>query len=495
MKKTKIVCTIGPGSECLETIEEMLKCGMNVARFNLSHGSHAEHLRRMELVREASVRTGIAVALMMDTKGPEVRLGTFSGGAAFLRAGGRFTLTTKYVEGDASVCSVSHGGLPGDVAVGDRILLSDGLVSLTVLEVSAQDIVTGVDNDGYIANRKRVAVPGKALSLPPVSESDEEDLLFACKHEIDFIAASFMQRGSDVKKIREILTAHGSEAGIIAKIENKEGVLNVGDILRRADGLMVARGDLGVEIPPEEVPILQKRIIGICNRAGKPVITATQMLESMIEHPRPTRAETSDVANAILDGSDAVMLSGETAKGDYPVEAVRMMARVAEVTEDSFLYRKNTYGTAEEMYCRSSGPLSSMCIDSGRVAYDSETTDAIGSATVSVAESIGAAAILTATETGRTAQSIAKHRPRVRVVAVTPHEKSIRRMQLCWGVEPLKGPAFTDSDDMVRISMKTASENGSIYEGDTVVVTAGVPAGISGTTNMIRVHVACDMDF
>ena len=434
MKRTKIVCTVGPGTDKFGILEDMMRAGMNVARFNFSHGSHEEQAERIQMVRDAAMIVNKPIALLLDTKGPEVRLGLFKEGKVFLEAGQQFTLTTDDVEGTKEISSVNHKGLVGDVSVGDKILLADGLVTLTIDSIEGNNIVTTVQNSGEIGNRKRVAVPGVALSLPPVSEQDEADLRFGCQQGVDFVAASFMQRGKDIVAIRRILESEQKDIKIIAKIENAEGVKNIDEILEVADGLMVARGDLGVEIPAEEVPVLQKMMIEKCNDLGKPVITATQMLESMIQNPRPTRAEASDVANAILDGTDAIMLSGETANGAYPVEAVTPMTRIAEVTEQ--------------------------------------------------------AAILTCTESGHTAISTARHRPACKIIAVTPHEETIRRMQLCWGVEAIKGHEIVNSDEMVKQAITGALGTGAIESGDLVVVTAGVPSGATGTTNMIRVHIA-----
>lgn len=469
MKRTKIVCTMGPGTDKPGTIERLLNAGMNVARFNFSHGNHEEQDERMQMVRDASLITGKPVALMLDTKGPEVRLGLFKEGKVLLEAGQEFTLTTRNVEGTEEISSVNHEGLVNDVSVGDQILLADGLVKLNVLEVKGQDILTRVVNTGEIGNRKRVAVPGVALSLPPVSEQDEKDLRFGCQQGVDFVAASFMQRGQDVVAIRRIFEEEGADIKIISKIENAEGLKNLDDILEMSDGLMVARGDLGVEIPAEEVPVLQKMMIEKCNRAGKPVITATQMLESMIQNPRPTRAEASDVANAILDGTDAIMLSGETANGAYPVEAVETMTRIAEVTEAAKIYNNE-----------------------GRIIRRDTvmTTEAICTAAVSVAKSLDAKAILTCTESGHTAINIARNRPSTQIVAITPHDSTIRRMQLFWGVEAIKGETCTNSDELVNQAINVSLAEGLIHSGDLVVVTAGVSAGSSGTTNMIRVHVA-----
>lgn len=469
MKRTKIVCTVGPGTDKPGVLESMMRAGMNVARFNFSHGSHEEQAERMQMVRDASLIVNQPIALMLDTKGPEVRLGLFKDGKVVLEEGQTFTLTIRDVEGTKEISSVNHKGLPQDVSVGNDILLADGLVTLHVTDITDTDITTIVKNTGEIGNRKRVAVPGVALSLPPVSEQDEADLRFGCAQEVDYVAASFMQRADDIVAIRRIIESEGKDIKIIAKIENQEGIRNVDEILQMADGLMVARGDLGVEIPAEEVPVLQKMMIDKCNAMGKPVITATQMLESMIHNPRPTRAEASDVANAILDGTDAIMLSGETANGAYPIEAVMTMTRIAQVTEQSAVYKKTR-----------------------RVEHqpDLTTTEAVCLAGVHVAQDLGAAAIMTCTESGHTAISVARHRPECKVVAITPHDSTIRRMQLYWGVQAVKGRQFQNSDDMVKQAINISLGEGVIQSGDLVVVTAGVPSGSTGTTNMIRVHIA-----
>lgn len=469
MKRTKIVCTVGPGTDKFGILEDMMRSGMNVARFNFSHGSHEEQAERMQMVRDAAMIVNKPIALMLDTKGPEVRLGLFKKGKVFLEAGQQFTLTTDDVEGTKELSSVNYKGLTGDVSVGDKVLLADGLVTLIIDAIEGNNIVTTVQNSGEIGNRKRVAVPGVALSLPPVSEQDEADLRFGCQQGVDFVAASFMQRGKDIVAIRRIIESEKKDIKIIAKIENAEGVKNIDEILEVADGLMVARGDLGVEIPAEEVPVLQKMMIEKCNDLGKPVITATQMLESMIQNPRPTRAEASDVANAILDGTDAIMLSGETANGSYPVEAVATMTRIAEVTEKAAIY--DSYSRARE-------------------DEEMTTTSAVCLASVRVAQNLGATAILTCTESGHTALSVARHRPDCKIIAVTPHEETIRRMQLCWGVEAIKGHEIINSDEMVKQAITGALGTRAIESGDLVVVTAGVPSGATGTTNMIRVHIA-----
>ena len=433
LKKTKIVCTLGPSSNTPEIIEKMIKAGMNVARFNFSHGSHEEHKQRIDMVRAASQKLGIPVALLLDTKGPEIRLGKFKNGSIMMEAGKDFTLTARDVEG--------------------------------------QDIHTKILNSGKMSDRKRVAVPGIAINLPAVSDTDADDIEFGCRMNMDWIAASFIQRGKDVLTIRKILEKHDSHMKIISKIECQAAVNNIDDIIKMSDGIMVARGDLGVEVPAEEVPMLQKVLIHKCQAAGKPVITATQMLESMCNNPRPTRAETSDVANAILDGTDAIMLSGETAGGLYPVEAVETMARVATFTESNFT------------------PKSYEDVD----AESATTTESIGKAVVKIAKDLHAAAIIASTERGGTAQMISKFRPACPIVAVSPHEAIVRRLQLNWGVQAVTGKEASDTDAVVDNAIFAALDNDLIKAGDLVVLTAGVPVAKAGSTNMIRVQVVGDV--
>lgn len=471
LKKTKIVCTLGPSSNKLDTIEKMIKAGMNVARFNFSHGSHEEHKQRIDLVRAASKKAGIPVALLLDTKGPEIRLGKFKNGSIQMEAGKEFTLTARDVVGDETIASMSYKELPQDVKAGDHILLSDGLVNLEVLSVEGEDIHTKILNSGKMSDRKRVAVPGITINLPAVSETDAADIEFGIRMNMDWIAASFIQRGKDVVMIRKILEKHDSHMKIISKIECQAAVNNIDEIIKMSDGIMVARGDLGVEVPAEEVPMLQKMLIHKCQAAGKPVITATQMLESMCNNPRPTRAETSDVANAILDGTDAIMLSGETASGAYPVEAVSTMARVATFTESRF-----TPDSHQDEHAESS-----------------TTTESIGKAVVKIAEDLHAAAIIASTERGGTAQMISKFRPECPVVAVSPHESIIRRLQLNWGVQAVIGKEASDTDEVVDNAIFAALDNDLIKAGDLVVLTAGVPVAKAGSTNMIRVQVVGDV--
>ena len=471
LKKTKIVCTLGPSSNTPEIIEKMIKAGMNVARFNFSHGSHEEHKQRIDMVRAASQKLGIPVALLLDTKGPEIRLGKFKNGSIMMEAGKDFTLTARDIEGDETIASMNYKELPQDVKAGDHILLSDGLVNLEVVSVEGEDIHTKILNSGKMSDRKRVAVPGIAINLPAVSETDAADIEFGCRMNMDWIAASFIQRGKDVLTIRKILEKHDSHMKIISKIECQAAVNNIDDIIKMSDGIMVARGDLGVEVPAEEVPMLQKVLIHKCQAAGKPVITATQMLESMCNNPRPTRAETSDVANAILDGTDAIMLSGETAGGLYPVEAVETMARVATFTESNFT------------------PKSYEDVD----AESTTTTESIGKAVVKIAKDLHAAAIIASTERGGTAQMISKFRPDCPIVAVSPHEAIVRRLQLNWGVQAVTGKEANDTDAVVDNAIFAALDNDLIKAGDLVVLTAGVPVAKAGSTNMIRVQVVGDV--
>ncbi|ADL07633.1 pyruvate kinase [Thermosediminibacter oceani DSM 16646] len=473
MRKTKIICTIGPASEKKEIVRELIKSGMNVARLNFSHGNHEEHRARILTIRQVEKELGATVAIMLDTKGPEIRLGTFAGGKVRLKKGQEFTLTTYQVEGDENRAFVNFEDLPRVVGDGDRILLADGLIELKVKEVKEKEILCTVMNDGDLSDKKGVNIPGKSIPLPAVTQKDVQDILFGIEMGVDFIAASFIRKASDVIEIRKILENNGGQdIQIIAKIESQEGVQNLDEIIKVADGVMVARGDLGVEIPVEEVPIVQKMIIEKCNRAGKPVITATQMLESMIRNPRPTRAETTDVANAILDGTDAIMLSGETASGDFPVEAVRMMARIAEKVEETI--------SLDITACKRQTSIRTV-------------TDAISHATYTISKDLAASAIITSTKSGYTARMVAKFRPPVPIIAVTPREKVTRTLQVVWGVIPIKINETESTDEMFREAVSGALNSGIIKKGDLVVITAGVPLYVSGTTNLIRVQVVGDV--
>lgn len=467
MKKTKIVCTMGPSTDRVELLEKLLQAGMDLARFNFSHGTHEEHGKRLALVRQAAANTGKIVATIADTKGPEMRLGLFAAHSVQLNEGDDFCLTTEEVMGDKARAHVNYSGLPEEIRPGDRILLADGMLSLSVVAVEGTEIYTKVVNGGEISSRKRVACPGLELKLPFLSEQDREDILYAAAHDMDYVAASFVQKADDVIAIRKVLEQAGSGMGIISKIENEAGVLHIDEIINASDGIMVARGDLGVEIPTEDVPLVQKDIIARCNKAGKPVITATQMLESMIHSYRATRAEASDVANSIFDGSDAIMLSGETASGRYPLEAVQTMARIAERTEQSldYVHIFQKKGISERIH----------------------STDAISHATVQIAQEIRADEILTITESGFTARMIAKYRPRAAVVAVSRLPEKVRAMQLYWGVKPVLGPSSDNTDEMIDLSLSCALKQGVISDGDSVVITAGVPVGQPGSTNLIKV--------
>ena len=467
MKKTKIICTMGPATDDVSLLTQMMQAGMDLARFNFSHGNHEDHGKRLSLVRQAAARAGKVIATIADTKGPEMRLGMFKDNKVQLSEGDEFTLTTADYLGDEHKAHVNYGGLPEELAVGSSILLADGLLSLKVTAIEGCEIHTVVVNGGELSSRKRVACPGIELKLPFLSEQDKSDILFAAKNDMDYVAASFVQKADDVIAIRKVLEENGYHMGIISKIENEAGVKNIDEIINVSDGIMVARGDLGVEIPTEDVPIVQKEIISRCNKAGKPVITATQMLESMMNSYRATRAEASDVANSIFDGSDVIMLSGETASGKYPLEAVQTMAKIAQRTEQSLdyieLFRKK--GLAERIH----------------------STDAISHATVQIATEIRANAILTITESGFTARMIAKYKPWSQVVAMSRVEKSVRMMQLYWGVEPILGPSSPNTDEMIELSLQSALHNGAISDGSTVVITAGVPIGTPGSTNLIKV--------
>lgn len=473
MRRTKIVCTIGPASEAVEVLEQLINEGMNVARLNFSHGTHEEHLRRVEAIRQAMRNTGRRVAIMLDTKGPEIRTGRLKEEPVFLEEGKRIILTTEDILGDAERISVSYRGLPQDVKPGNMILIADGLIGLRVLSVQGTEIECEVVNGGELGSRKNVNVPGVAIRLPALTEKDVADINFAIDHELDFIAASFVRKASDVLDIRRLLEERGADIHIIAKIENQEGVDNLEEIIQVADGVMVARGDLGVEIPTEEVPLVQKLIIKRCNQAGKPVITATQMLESMIRNPRPTRAEASDVANAIFDGTDAIMLSGETAAGKYPVEAVRTMARIARRAEMSLAFRE--------------------ILESKRAAAQPNVTDAISHATCTTAMDLGASAIITATKSGSTARMVSKYRPEAPIIAATPVERVANKLCLVWGVTPIVVRETQGTDEMIEEAIGGSLEAGLIRCGDLVVLTAGVPAGVPGTTNLIKVHVVADV--
>lgn len=468
MRRTKIVCTVGPSSDIPGVLIKMIAAGMDVARFNMSHDTRETHARRMRAVREASREAQKTVALLCDTKGPEIRLGKFHGGSALLRDSQQFLLTTKPLIGDSSRAYVQYPGIVRDVSPGMQILIDDGNISLRVVSVDDDGVTTTVEAGGEISDGKKVNLPGAIVSLPSLSAEDILDIQFAVREKADFLAASFVRKPVDVLEIRRVIREAGGDMHIIAKIENREGVENLDEILQVADGLMVARGDLGVEIPAEEVPLLQKSMIKKAIRLGKPVITATQMLESMVARPRPTRAEASDVANAILDGSDAIMLSAETAIGKYPVESVSMMARIAVRTEQGMDFR--------------------IPFDLPAPGETRTVTDAVSHATCATAAELGAAAIITATQSGHTTRMVARSRPFSPIIGATPDERVYRKLSIVWGVRPvLIEPAY-DTDVLFDRAVRAACSSNLVKEGDMVVLTAGIPVGVPGTTNMLTVQ-------
>ena len=468
MRKTKIICTLGPSTDKEGVLRELVANGMNVARFNFSHGSHEEHLGRLEKLKSIREELGLPVAALLDTKGPEIRLKDFKNGTEMLDAGQMFTLTTREVEGTKEICSITYKDLPQDVQPGGTIMLDDGLIKLQIITVNDTDIVCKVLNNGKIKNKKGVNVPGVHLSMPYMSQRDRDDIIFGAQQGFDFIAASFVRTAQDVYDIRNLLNEYDSDIRIIAKIENREGVNNIDSILAAADAVMVARGDLGVEIDFTELPGIQKNIIERSFSFGKPIVTATQMLDSMIVNPRPTRAEISDVANAIYDGTSAIMLSGETAAGAYPVEALKTMSAIAERTE-------------QENHSRFA-PLTEST--NGKISV----SDATAHAACLTAKDVNAAAIVTVSESGNTARLLSKYRPEQPIIACVMKEQVQRQLALSWGITPLMMSLAHSTDELIEMSTSLAKENGYLHNGELAVVTAGVPVGVSGTTNMIKIH-------
>ena len=465
MRKTKIICTLGPSTDQEGVLRELVANGMNVARFNFSHGSHEEHLGRFEKLKAIREELGLPVAALLDTKGPEIRLRDFKNGTEMLEAGQTFTLTTREVEGTKEICSITYKDLPQDVQPGGTIMLDDGLIKLQIQTVNDTDIVCKVLNNGKIKNKKGVNVPGVHLSMPYMSQRDRDDIIFGAQQGFDFIAASFVRTAQDVYDIRNLLNEYDSNIRIIAKIENREGVNNIDSILSAADAVMVARGDLGVEIDFTELPGIQKSVIDRSFSFGKPIVTATQMLDSMMVNPRPTRAEISDVANAIYDGTSAIMLSGETAAGDYPVEALKTMSAIAERTENEEHYRAQRHAEIQI-----------------------SVSDATAHAACLTAKDVNAAAIVTVSESGNTARLLSKYRPKQPIIACVMDEQVQRQLSLSWGITSLlMGPAHS-TDELIEMSTALAEKNGYLHNGELAVVTAGVPVGVSGTTNMIKIH-------
>ena len=468
MRKTKIICTLGPSTDKDGVLRELVANGMNVARFNFSHGSYEEHKGRLDMLKAVRAELNKPVAALLDTKGPEIRLKEFKNGVEMLEAGQTFTLTTREVEGTKEICSVTYKDLPHDVHEGGTIMLDDGLIMLRIEKVTDTDITCTVLNSGKIKTKKGVNVPGVHLSMPYLSQKDREDIIFGIQNGFDFIAASFVRTAQDVYDIRNLLNEYDSNIRIIAKIENREGVNNIDSILSAADAVMVARGDLGVEIDFTELPGIQKNIIDRSFSFGKPIVTATQMLDSMMVNPRPTRAEISDVANAIYDGTSAIMLSGETAAGAYPVEALKTMSAIAERTENEPHYRDERFKDAAH----------------GQISV----SDATAHAACLTARDVNAAAIVTVSESGNTARLLSKYRPTQPIIACVMDEQVQRQLSLSWGITSLlMGPAKS-TDELIEMSTALAEKNGYLHNGELAVVTAGVPVGVSGTTNMIKIH-------
>ncbi len=468
MRKTKIICTLGPSTDKDGVLRELVANGMNVARFNFSHGSHEEHKGRLDNLKAIRAELGKPVAALLDTKGPEIRLKEFKNGVEMLEAGQTFTLTTREVEGTKEICSITYKDLPQDVHEGGTIMLDDGLIKLRITNVTDTDITCEVLNSGKIKTKKGVNVPGVHLSMPYLSQRDRDDIIFGVQQGFDFIAASFVRTAQDVYDIRNLLNEYDSNIRIIAKIENREGVNNIDSILAAADAVMVARGDLGVEIDFTELPGIQKSVIDRSFSFGKPIVTATQMLDSMMVNPRPTRAEISDVANAIYDGTSAIMLSGETAAGAYPVEALKTMSAIAERTENEVHYRDNRLVDA------SNGQIS--------------VSDATAHAACLTAKDVNASAIVTVSESGNTARLLSKYRPAQPIIACVMNEQVQRQLAISWGITPLMMALAHSTDELIEMSTSLAKENGYLHDGELAVVTAGVPVGVSGTTNMIKIH-------
>lgn len=470
MRKTKIVCTIGPATDDENVLRDMMKNGMDVARFNFSHSDHKVHEQRFETITRLREEMGLNIATLMDTKGPEIRLRDFKDHKPVtIKDGDKFTLTTRDVEGDETICSITFPKLPKDVSIGTRILINDGVIELKAVKVDGTDIECEIIHGGVVSDHKGINVPGVKLSMPYISDADMADLQFGAKMGFDFIAASFVRTAADVNYLRKFTQSLGwFNPRIIAKIENAEGVDNIDEILEAADGIMVARGDMGVEIPFEKIPAIQKDLIHKAYNAGKQVITATQMLESMISNPRPTRAEITDVANAIYDGTSAIMLSGETAAGKFPVEVVKTMSLIAETTENDIDY-KGRFNKRDN-------------VDHPNI------TDAIAHASVTTAHDLQAAAVLTVTKSGQTARILSKYRPDCPIIGLTTEEITCRQMNMSWGVYPGLIEEMDNTDDLIRRAIEVAVEKGYLKEGDLVVITAGVPLGMSGTTNLLKVE-------
>lgn len=473
IRKTKIICTLGPATDDENILRQLMLEGMNTARINFSHGTYEEHSKRIEMVKRLRAELDLPIALLLDTKGPEVRTKTFKNGSVNLKAGQLFTLTPDDIEGDETRVSITYGNLAMDTVIGGRILIDDGLIGMKVVDIKKNDVICEVLNDGKVSNRKSINIPGASLSMPYISEKDKNDILFGIENDFDFIAASFVRSAYDIIDIKKILEQNGGTGiQIISKIENNQGVQNIDEIIRLSDGIMVARGDMGVEIAFEELPAIQKKLIEDCFKAGKKVITATQMLESMTHNPRPTRAEASDVANAVYDGTSAVMLSGETAAGSYPVESLRTMAQIIKCTEKDINYKKRF----EQNKFRCTG-----------------VTNAISHSTCTTAHDLEAAAIITVTRSGYTSRMVSSFRPVCPIIAAVRDERARRQLNLSWGVYPILSEEKSTTDELFEHAVKCAMTTGLIDNGDLVVITGGSPVGVSGTTNILKVHLVGDI--
>lgn len=474
MRKTKIICTLGPATDEGDTLKEMILAGMNVARLNFSHADHEEHLKRMNQVKALRTELGMSVGIMLDTKGPEIRIKTFANGKIELETEQLFTLTTREVEGTNEIVSITYEGLPKDVEMGTRILIDDGLIELIVEEVRDTDIICRVKNSGPLSNRKSINVPGIKLNMPYLSDKDRADIVFGCEQGVDFIAASFARTADDMKQIKAILKEKKAKnIQLMAKIENMEGVINIDKILREVDGVMVARGDMGVEIDFDELPRIQKMLIKKCIANGKRVITATQMLDSMTKNPRPTRAEVSDVANSVYDGTSAIMLSGETSVGKYPVETVRTMSKIAEKTENSINYAKRRINRPE---------FEDLSMGGDRI------TNAVAHATCTTSMDLDAKAIVAFTESGHTAKAVSSFRPNTVIIAATSSERTFHNLSMSWGVLPVMSKKPLSGTMLYAESVKAAVQSGLCEEGDIVTITAGMPVGVVKSTNTLRIH-------
>lgn len=469
MRKTKIICTLGPATDKEGVMKQLAKAGMNVARFNFSHANYEEHGNRMKELIQIRKELNLPIASLLDTKGPEIRIKTFKAGKVTLKKGQTFTLTTKDIEGDESQVSITYSGLINDIKVGSPILIDDGLIEMNVISKTDTDISCIVNNDGFLTNNKGVNAPGTVLSMPFISEKDRKDIIFGIENGFDFIAASFTRTAEDILEIRKIFHEYSCNSiNIIAKIENLQGVKNIDEIIAVSDGIMIARGDMGVEIPNEEVPVIQKMIIKKVYDAGKQVITATQMLDSMMKNPRPTRAETTDVANAIYDGTSAIMLSGETAAGLYPIESVEMMVKIAIRTEEDIDYKTR--------------------LKKRDILSNPDITNAISHATCTTAHDLNAAAIITVTKSGQTARMISKYRPRCPIFGCSTYAHVCRQLNLSWGITPLLIREEKNTDELFQHALEAVQNAGYLKPGNLTVITAGVPLGISGTTNLIKVQ-------